>query len=293
MRSSSWIGGRCKPWSSLIKHLARVGKLAERSCRPGWFHVFIRHRAGGMAVKIPRGRRARGERRSGLSLATIMGKKLDVPQSGKVGTTVNVSTRFGLVERGYVKPRDPKTPGQMRVRANLGHIASRWRWLTEAQRAAWTRGGREEETQRRLGRSTYLTGCQFYIKINCSRAALGLSQFSDPPQFVQFAPNPVEELIITNTNGVIALNLKVTSQPPELMVVLGAAPCSAGKSFVLHINILGWLPESEGRLCDFTALYVARYGVPPVGTRIVIQTRQHLNGWDDFPKEVSAVVPRA
>ena len=46
-------------------------------------------------------------------------------------------------------------------------------------------------------------------------------------------------------------------------------------------------------MSDITDLYVARFGVPPAGTKVFIRTQQHINGWDDLPKQTSAVVPIA
>jgi hypothetical protein len=110
-----------------------------------------------------------------------MATKIDVPQSGKVGTTVNVKSRYGQIERQYVIPKDPKTPAQMRIRSNLGRIAPRWRVLEQEQRNAWMLAGQDADTRHRLGRSVPLTGFQFFLKINCSRAAIGLDQFVTPP----------------------------------------------------------------------------------------------------------------
>jgi hypothetical protein len=42
---------------------------------------------------------------------------------------------------------------------------------------------------------------------------------------------------------------------------------------------------------NITDLYVARYGIPTAGTRIFICTRQVLNGWEDAPKQTTAIVP--
>jgi hypothetical protein len=222
-----------------------------------------------------------------------MATKLDVPQSGKVGATVNLVSRYGQIQRQYVKPRDPKTPAQMRIRSNLARVSSRWRALTEEQRSAWTAGGRDVKTQRRLGRSTFLTGCQFFIKINCARAAIGLDQLTTPPDLPKFEPNPVGELAISNTRGTLALKLSVSGTPAEHTIVLGAAPCSAGRSSTRHFNILGFLPDPVRGASDITDLYVARYGVPPAGTRVLIRTQQHINGWDDLPKQTTAIVPKA
>jgi hypothetical protein len=222
-----------------------------------------------------------------------MAKKLDVPQSGKVGTTVNVATRYGQIQRQYVKPKDPKTPAQMSIRSNLARISAHWRVLTEEQRGAWMLAAQDAHSRPRLGKSGRLSGCQLFIKINCARAALGLGRFDDPPEVPKFEANPVGDLAITNTDGAIALTLSVSGTLCEHTVVFGAAPCSAGKYFVRHFNILGFLPEPVGGVSDITDLYVARYGVPRAGTRVCIRTQQHINGWDDLPKQTSAIVPGA
>ena len=242
-------------------------------------------------MKDPGGRRANDEDRSGPSPASYMATKLDVPQSGKVGVTVNVTTRYGQIQRQYVKPRDPKTAAQMTVRSNLARVSARWRVLTEEQRGAWMLAAQDAHSRPRLGKSARLTGCQLFIKINCARAAIGLDQFNDPPEVPEFGLNPVGELTISNTRGTIAPKLGVPSTPAEHTVVYGAAPCSAGKYFVRHFNILGLLPEPVRGVSDITDLYVARYGVPPAGMRVCIRTQQHINGWDDLPKQTSAIVP--
>jgi hypothetical protein len=50
------------------------------------------------------------------------------------------------------------------------------------------------------------------------------------------------------------------------------------------------LPDEDGEVADITDLCVARFGVPPVGKRIFIQTLQQINGWRDRPKTTSARV---
>jgi len=244
-------------------------------------------------MKASGGRRAIDQGRSGSSPASYMSKKLDVPQSGKVGTTVNVATRYGQIQRQYVKPRDPKTPAQMSIRSNLARVSARWRVLTEEQRGAWMLAAQDAHSRPRLGKSARLTGCQLFIKINCARAAIGLDQFDDPPKVPVFGLNPVGELTITRTRGTVAFKLAVSGAPAEHTVVYGAAPCSAGKYFVRHFNILGLLPEPVHGMSDITDLYVARYGVPRVGTRVCIRTQQQINGWDHLPKQTSAIVPNA
>ena len=220
-----------------------------------------------------------------------MSKKLDVPQSGKLGNIVNVLTRYGQVERQYVPPANPQAPDQQAIRANWARVSARWRTLTPAQRAAWRVSGRDARTTARLGRSVALNGYNYYVRVNSARAAIGLPLLDVPPNVPQFPLNPVGELLITNQAGVITLRLQVPSLPVEHTCVYGAAPCSAGISCVQHLPFLGLLPAPVEGLSDITNLYVARYGVPGVGKAVFVRTRQHIDGWNDLFKQTSAIVP--
>ena len=214
-------------------------------------------------------------------------------QSGKRGTIVSLHTRYGQIQRQYVKPQNPKTLAQMRIRANLARFAAGWRGLTEEQRVAWTGTARNGRTRRRLGHSTYLTGCQLFIKINSARAAVGLRPLLDPPELPKFDTNPVVALVITNDDDDISLRLKVSGTPDAAIVVLGISPRSAGVSYAWNFVTLGLMPAASRGLSDITDLYVARFGVPAPGTRVFIRTRQQINGWEDAPKQTSAIVPKA
>ncbi len=129
--------------------------------------------------------------------------------------------------------------------------------------------------------------------VNSRRAELGLPQFDLPPAEPTFSPNPVAELVITNTGGAITLKLRVPSPPAQYTLVQGAAPVSTGIRCVQHFPLLGLLPPVTDGWSDITELYVARYGVPPVGTVVFIRTCQHSEGSSDLPKLTSARVPAA
>jgi len=241
----------------------------------------------------PGDRRAITEQRRRPSLATIMAKTLSVPQSGKLGITINVRSRYGQVQRQYVVPKDPKTPAQGRVRANLGRLAATWRRLTQEQRNAWLLTAPDVKIRNRLGRAYPLTGFQLYLKINCARAALGLDPLIVPLPIPVFPINPVSELKITNGSAGVSLQLSVSGAPAQYTVVCGAAPCSAGRSSAQHFSILGFLPGPVKGLSNITDLYVARYGPIPPGSRIFIRTYQHIDGWEDLPRQATAIVPAA
>jgi hypothetical protein len=172
-------------------------------------------------------------------------------------------------------------------------VVSRWRGLKEEERAAWAIPAHNEQSRPRLSQSGRLSGYLLFIKVNSTLAYQGLELRVTPPERPTFDANPVGAVVATNTGGVPELKLSVPRSPSATVLVLATRPRSAGVSFAKHFTILGVLPATEAGYSNITDLYVARYGVPPAGTRIFIRTRQVLNGWGDVPKQTSAIVGKA
>ncbi len=219
-----------------------------------------------------------------------MSKIICPPQSGRVGPVVYVNGRYGQVVRQYVPPRNPQTPDQQCKRSSFGAVSGRWRALTLEQRIAWCIAAADGYTVSRAGRSVPLSGYHYFVQVNAARARLGLGWLDLPPSVPSFSPNPVAELAITYAGGTISLKLRVPSPPGQYTVVQGAAPVSAGVRCVVHFPFLGLLPAPVDGWSDISELYVARYGVPPVGSAVFIRTCQHVDGWTDLPKVTSAIV---
>ncbi len=218
-------------------------------------------------------------------------KIISSPQSGRLGDVVFVLSRYGLLARKFVPPRNPRTQRQQAHRANFGAVASHWRALTPEQRTAWCLAAASVYIVNRAGRQVSLNGYNYFMRVNAARAHLGLSRFDLPPTVPTLNPNPVGELAITNTAGNPSLKLRVPSPPAQHTLVYGAAPVSPGVRCVQHFTFLGLLPAPVEGGSDITALYVARYGEPVAGKVVFIRTCQQVDGWTDLPKETSALVP--
>jgi len=218
-------------------------------------------------------------------------KIISPPQSGRVADVVYVISRYGQLIRKFVPPRNPRSPRQQLNRSSFGVVSSRWRGLTPEQRAAWRIGATDSYTTGRMGCRVPLNGYNYFVRINASRAAKGLSLFDLPPTVPTFNPNPVAELAAANTGSNITLKLHVPSQPAQYTLVYGAAPVSTGVQCVQHFTFLGFLPAPVNGWSEITELYVARYGQPTVGKAVFIRTCQQVDGWTDLPKEASAIVP--
>ena len=218
-------------------------------------------------------------------------KVISTPQSGQVSNIVYVNSRYGQVARQYVLPRNPQTAEQQRNRGNFGAVSSRWRALTPEKSAAWCLAAANKFMVTHGGRQVALSGYSYFVSANSRRADPGLPRFDLPPAEASFSPNPVAELVVTNLAGAITLKLRVPSLPAQYTQVQGAAPVSTGVRCVQHFPLLGLMPPPTDGWSDITDLYVARYGVPPVGTVVFIRTCQHIDGSTDVPKVTSARVP--
>jgi hypothetical protein len=190
-----------------------------------------------------------------------------------------------------VIPRNRQTTEQKRNRGNFGAVASRWRALTPEQRAAWCMAAANKFIVTHSGRQVALTGYSYFVSVNTRRAELSLPQFDLPPAEATFSPNPVAELVATNTGAQIVLKLRVPSPPAQYTLVQGARPVSTSIRCVQHFPFLGLLPPPIDGWSDIAELYVAHFGLPPVGTAIFIRTVQHIDGWTDVPKQTSDCIP--
>ena len=219
-------------------------------------------------------------------------KILSEPSSGKLGNRVAFVSRYGQSQRELVVPRNTRSTARDQMRAAFGRLSRAWSTaLTDAQRDAWCEAGSKVQSARRLGSSGPLTGQQLFQGINSVRARVGLGMLLLPPDPVVFGPNPVGQLTITNTEDGLRLLLNISGPLAEDVMVLAEAPCNAGRRKRRNVSYLGLLPSPQDGRSDITALYLARFGVPRLGQRIFVVTRQQKNGWEAVEHETSAIVP--
>jgi hypothetical protein len=218
-------------------------------------------------------------------------KILDIPQSGKRGLYVSQGGRYGQISRALVIPSNPRTASQMSVRAILTRVTARWRSLEESQRAAWTAAASGVSSVSRLGQSGPLTGQQLFNKINCTLALFGQTQVDAPPARPQFPVLGPQNLVIANEADVITLKLTCPTDPGQTTIVRGSKAVSQGFGKFTDFRVLGACPAPVQGSADITSLYTARYGVPPVGTKVFVSVNQVVNGWEDRPVTFAAVVP--
>jgi hypothetical protein len=218
-------------------------------------------------------------------------KIIDVPQSGKCGLTVSFQSRNGLVRRAWVVPANPRTSFQQNQRAYLASAAQAFNALTRNAQDAWNAAASAQQTRSRLGQRGPLTGLQLYTKINATLKTFGQPTVDVPPAVPTFPDLAPQNLVITNTGGVIALKLTCPTDPGQSTILRGSKPQHSGVRRTPSTVILGVCPAPVAGAADITGLYTARYGTPAVGQQLFIQANQMVDGYESLPVTFAAVVP--
>jgi hypothetical protein len=215
----------------------------------------------------------------------------DIPQSGKLGLTVTFQGRTGLLRRTLVTPSNPRSSSQMAVRSALASMASSYDQLSDVQQQAWITAAANYKSRSRLGQSGPLTGLQLYTKVNCALLAIGDESVSAPPAAPAFSGTHVAALAITNTAGVIKLELTTTAAPPEGTMLWAAAPQKSGVRRAPGMVLLGTLNSPSNNKINITDEYVARFGAPPVNSRVFVAVQENLNGFEAPATQYNGRVP--
>ncbi len=115
----------------------------------------------------------------------------DVPKSGRLGPWIYYMRGNKQVRRPWVKPRDPRTPAQLRCRAAFGAAVKAWsesQGMTQEDQKVWIAAAEKIRSRPRLAQSGPLTGQQYFIAVNCARAQQGLGMLLRPPAQKAFGP---------------------------------------------------------------------------------------------------------
>ena len=94
-----------------------------------------------------------------------------VPKSGRYGDWVYYMRDGKQRRRRYVKPKDKRTPEQLRLRAAFGAASHAYSWeLTEEERQESRTAGAKVRSRPRLAQSGRLSGQQYHVKRKAAEA---------------------------------------------------------------------------------------------------------------------------
>jgi hypothetical protein len=214
-----------------------------------------------------------------------------ISRNEKDPSAVVCAGRYGFVSRRHVIPTNPRTERQLEVRRHLAEQTRRFGDLTDAQREAWNAAAATFRSHPRQGQSGPLTGHHLFIRVNCKLALFGLEPLNTPPPPPVFPELAPQDLVITNTAGIIAVKLVCPADPGGDTVLRASPPKSAGVGICREFRIIGMCPAPVDGLADITALYTACFGPPPVGRRIFLRASTMVSGFESLAREFRALVP--
>lgn len=186
--------------------------------------------------------------------------------TGKLGTNVYTPNRQGTGVRMLVTPRNPQTAEQTAQRSIIANVASAWRGLTAANRASW---------QTLVAAfPNNLSPFNIWVKVNAVLTELGQATLDDAPAMPSFTALTFSSAFsVENTAGVLSMGLTPVMAPaPDFYLYYASRPHSAGISGAVALNLIGnstgAAPLSDAAL---STAYSDKFGVPALGTRIVMQ----------------------
>ncbi len=91
------------------------------------------------------------------------------PRSGRSGEWVYYMRGNKQCRRRYVRPRDPRTPAQLRVRKSFGAASKAWSspGLSPEERKSVRDAAKQVKSRPRLRQSGHLFGQQYFVKQAC------------------------------------------------------------------------------------------------------------------------------
>lgn len=195
---------------------------------------------------------------------------LVVDGSGKIGGHVASKNRSGNYLRTKVTPVNPNTVAQQNVRAILGSLATAWSSLTDAQRLSWNNAVSEFAKTDIFGDIKNPSGFNLFIKLNSNLATIGNSPLTDAPikEEIPYTGLTSAVMDISSATGVLTFD---TGNYDSVSLFVKATPAlSAGitnvKSFLRGTGVI--IPA--GDTASFYADYVAKFGIPAVGSNITL-----------------------
>ena len=186
----------------------------------------------------------------------------------------------GSYVRQRVRPTNPQTVNQIRLREALSTLSKAWgSELTQAQRDSWTIFAELNTVIDVLGQALTLSGIQMYIKLNTRLLQSGQPRINDPPLDLA-----VTQLTLLTATFVVATPIyNVTFEPAlqagEGLQIFSTPPLSPGISFIKNrkrqISLFLAGPTSPVDVHDD---WIAKNGVEPqLGAKIATEARI-LNG---------------
>lgn len=209
---------------------------------------------------------------------------------GKLGGHVLSKNRSGAYARTKVTPVNPQTSFQQGARNLLASFSQGWRALSAARIAAWNAATPAFSGSNIFADIVNPTGKNLYTKLNINLANIGLGPLNDPPLPSGAGQVTAGAAVVVSAGAkTIAHTDDTAGHTIQVWATEGVSP---GKLFVKNkFRLITTFTGGAVSPATVTAAYDARFGAPPVGTRVSFRlvSVNNTTGESGVPSESSAI----
>jgi len=205
---------------------------------------------------------------------------------GKLGGHVFSKNAAGSYMRTKTTPTNPKTIYQTAVRALFAAISVAWSGLTDSARAAWVNAVSEWQQTDIFGDLKKPTGKALFQRLNNQAQSAGWPAVTTVPAKADLPDAPITSAAFDTTLGTLTV-AGVDGSTTTRIMYFGTSMLTAGTSFVKN-KLRNYASEvgASGSAIDTYAKYVARFGIPTVGSNVYIAVKYVLSSGQASPLQI-------
>lgn len=210
---------------------------------------------------------------------------------GKLGGHVLSKNRSGAYARTKVTPVNPQTSYQQTARNRLTSFSQGWRALSQAQIAAWNAAVSAFATSNIFANIVNPTGKNLYTKLNINLETVAQAPITNPP--LPSGAGTVTAGTVVAVNGGAKSVVHTGDTAGHSIQVWATEGVSPGKLFVKNkFRLVDFFAGGAASPHVFTTEYNAKFGQPPVGTRVAVRlvSINNTTGEASVASEASVIV---
>lgn len=172
-------------------------------------------------------------------MATILFGPMVTGARGKLAGTIFSANGSGPYVRGWSRGSNPRSPLQTAARNQLMQFGPLWADLTSAQRDDWNdyAAASAQELTNSLGEGYFISGFNWYLKINSQLAAADEAAIDDAPTNTRPSAPVIQSWLPNPTGGGADTRVKMDAASPHLAenhVIFARLFTSKGRTAASH-----------------------------------------------------------
>lgn len=217
---------------------------------------------------------------------------------GSVGGNTHSRSKFGATVRAKTSPVQPRTSHARASRTQLTNVTNRWsQVLNTTQRAAWNAFALTQPTTNRFGQISYLSGQQWFNKLNITANAITAANYQATPPATGTYPGITSLSLAAANAGGGSMDITYAGTPGTgtPYVLIYATQCLTQGTYYVSskLKLIGAQAASDGTH-SIISLWKARFGnfAPLTGSKVfvLVKTANNNDGTSSTPIITDTIV---